>query len=250
MPTTRKPLRHADKIACIDVGYQTFGTGDYITTAGAAFSPINATGKWTCDTAVFDNDVAAGDVAYVFNTEVWNLDSWIFNGFDSESKSLGWGYYYTDTETWEPADKVVSSFELEKGDTVYFQPNDGFSGLTVAGAVADTSTPATWTLAAGEWIGDIMNPFPVATTLADLETFAKAGDVIYVFNYMFWNLDSYIYNGSGLGWGCYTTSDETWEPIDFVVTDTTTVVMPAGIGGCYQPNDQDGRTWTVMLGSN
>ena len=243
------------KVACISafypitnaVGYQAFGTGDYITTAGAAFSPINAAGKWTCDTKVFDNDVAASDVVYIFDPEVWNLNSWGFNGFDGEAKSLGWAYYYTDTETWEPADKVVASFELAKGDTVYFQPNDAVSGLTVSGQVEDTTKAAKWTLEAGEWIGDIMNPFPIATTLADLETFAKASDVIYVFNYNFWNLDSYAFNGPGLGWACYTTSDETWEAIDYVVTDTSTVVLPAGVGGCYQPNDMDGRIWTVNL---
>ena len=229
------------------VGYQAFGTGDYITTAGAAFTPINAAGKWTCDTAVFGNDSVAGDVVYTFSSEVWNLNSWQFKGFNGSSESLGWAYNYTDTSTWEPADTVVASFELAKGDTVYFQPNDGVSGLTVSGEVLDTTKSATWTLAAGEWIGDIMNPFPVATTLADLETFAKAGDVIYVFNYTFWNLDSYQYKGAGLGWACNTFSDQTWEAIDYVVTDTSTVVLPAGVGGCFQPTDMDGRTWTVNL---
>ena len=229
------------------VGYQQFGTGDYITTAGAAFSPINATGKWTCDTTVFDNDVAADDIVYVFDPEVWNLNYWQFTGFDGGKNSLGWAYFYTDTETWEPANKVVSSFELEKGDTVYFQPVDGVSGLTVAGEVADTTKSATWTLEAGEWIGEIMNPFPVNTTLADLETFAKVDDIIYVFNYDFWNLDYYQFNGAGLGWVCNTFSDETWEAINYVVTDTSLVVLPAGVGGCFSPADYDGRTWTVTL---
>ena len=196
---------------------------------------------------MFDNDAAASDVVYVFSSEVWNLNSWQFNGFDGSANSLGWVYNFTNTETWEPDSKEVASFELAKGDTVYFQPNDGVSGLTVSGEVADTTKPATWTLAAGEWIGDIMNPFPVATTLADLETFAVASDVIYVFNYTFWNLDSYQFNGTGLGWVCNTFSDETWEAINYIVTDSSTVVLPAGVGGCYQPTDMDGRTWTVNL---
>ena len=185
-------------------------------------------------------------MVYTFDAEVWNLNFWTFKGFSGED-SLGWAYNYTDTETWEPADTVVASFDLAKGDTVYFQPNDGVSGLTVSGEVADTTKSATWTLAPGEWIGDIMNPFPVATTLADLETFAKAGDVIYVFNYTFWNLDFYTYKGAGQGWACNTTSDETWEAIDYVVTDTSLVILPAGVGGCFQPTDYDGRTWTVNL---
>ena len=186
----------------------------------------------------------------MFSADVWNLNSWTFKGFDGEGYSKGWAYNYTDTVTWEPAESVVGSFDLEKGDTVYFQPNDGVSGLTVSGEVADTTKSATWTLAPGEWIGDIMNPFPVATTLADLETFARSSDVIYIFNYTFWNLDSYMYKGSGLGWACNTFSDQTWEAIDYVITDSNTVVMPAGVGGCYQPNDMDGRTWTVTVGSN
>ena len=229
------------------VGYQQFGTGDWITTAGAAFTPINATGKWTSKTSVFDNDVAAGDAVNVFSSEVWNLNTWTFNGFDGTGNCLGWAYNYTDTETWEPADTVVESFELSKGDTIYFQPNDGISGLTVSGEVADTTKVATWTLAADEWIGDIMNPFPVATTLADLETFAVAGDAIHVFTTEFWNLNTYTYNGAGLGWACNTFSDETWEAIDYVITDSSTVVLPAGVGGCYQPTDMNGRVWTINL---
>ena len=229
------------------VGYQAFGTGEWITSAGAAFTPINATGKWTCETTIFENDAAAGDAVNVFSSEVWNLNTWTFKGFDGEAKSLGWAYNYTDTDTWEPADTVVASFELEKGDTVYFQPNDAVSGLTVSGEVEDTTKAATWTLAANEWIGDIMNPFPVATTLADLESFAVAGDAVHVFSTDFWNLDTYTYKGAGLGWACNTFSDETWEAIDYVVTDTSLIVLPAGIGGCYQPTDMAGRTWTVNL---
>jgi len=229
------------------VGYQAFGTGDWITSAGAAFTPINESGKWTCTTQVLGNDVVASDAVNVFSAEVWNLNTWTFKGFDGEGKSLGWAYAYTDTTTWEPADTVVSSFELAKGDTVYFQPFDGVSGLTVSGEVQDPSASATWTLAPGEWIGDIMNPFPVDTTLGDLETFAIANDAIHVFSTTFWNLDTYTFKGPGLGWACNTFSDQTWEAIDYVVTDTSTVVLPAGIGGCFQPYDMDGRTWTVNI---
>lgn len=196
---------------------------------------------------MFDNDISAGDTVNIFSAEVWNLNSWVFNGYTDGGDSLGWAYNYTDTDTWEPANTVVASFELAKGDTVYFQPNDGVSGLNVAGAVQDTTKSATWKLEAGEWIGDIMNPFPVDTTLADLETFAQAGDVLNVFTTTFWNLDSYVYNGAGAGWACNTFSDETWDAISYVITDSSTVVLPAGVGGCYQPNDMDGRTWTITL---
>lgn len=191
--------------------------------------------------------MVASDAVNVFSSEVWNLNTWTFNGFNEGGDSLGWAYMYTDTETWEPADTVVASFELAKGDTVYFQPYDGFSGLTVSGEVQDPTASATWTLAPGEWIGDIMNPFPVNTTLADLETFAVANDAVHVFTTEFWNLNTYTYLGAGNGWACNTFSSETWEAIDYVVTDTSLVILPAGIGGCFQPYDLDGRTWTVSL---
>ena len=229
------------------VGYQSFGTGDWVTQAGAAFSPINTTGKWVNDTSIFGNTAVEGDTVNKFSAEVWNLLSWVFLGFQGET-SKGWAYSYVDTETWEPAEMVVASFETKQGDTVTYQPSDGVSGLTMAGQVTDTSKSATWTLEAGEWIGDIMNPYPINTTLADIETFAIEGDTLLVFNPTFWDLDSYVYLGKGNGWAVTTYSSETWEQIQYVETDTTKVVMSAGIGGCFQPTDTDGRTWTVTLG--
>ena len=185
----------------------------------------------------------------MFSAEVWNLNTWTFKGFDGEGGSKGWAYDYTDTDTWEPASTTVASFELAKGDTVYFQPSDAVSGLTVSGEVSDPSS-ATWTLAANEWIGDIMNPYPIDTTLADLESFAKASDAINVFSTAFWNLITYTYKGAGNGWACDTFSDETWEATSYSISAAdaaNTVVLPAGIGGCFQPSDMDGRTWTVTL---
>ena len=150
------------------VGYQNFGTGEYITPAGAAFSPVGDS-KWVCFDNVFDNDAMGGDVVYLFDPEVWNLNYYQFSGFNESGIAQGWAYSYTDTETWEPASTVISSYELYKGDTVYFQPADSVSGLTVSGQVQDPSQSATWTLSAGEWSGNIMNPFPIDTTLADIE---------------------------------------------------------------------------------
>ena len=101
---------------------------------------------------------------------------------------------------------------------------------------------------AGESYAKIMNPYPIDTTLSDLETFAVPGDTLYVFNRAFWDLDFYVYLGKGNGWSVTTYNAETWTQYDYTETDTTKVVMPAGIGGTYQSADQDGRTWTVTLG--
>ena len=186
-------------------------------------------------------------MVHYFSSAVWNLNTYVFNGFLESGENLGWAYSYTDTDTWEPAESTVQSYELNKGDTIFYQPSDAVSGLTVAGQVQDPSQSATWSLPADEWIGDIMNPFPVDTTLADLEKFAVTGDTVLVFSTFFWNLDTYIYKGPGLGWAVSTFDEETWEEKSFVITDTSKVVLPSGIGGCYQPADTNGRTWTVTL---
>lgn len=226
------------------VGYQQFA-GDWISSVGAAFKPVAAEG-WTNETTVFGNDVATDDVVYMFNPEVWDLDYYQFAGFDGEGASLGWGYYTTDAETGEQVASVIKSFDTAKGDQIYFQPTDGISGLTIAGEVADTKG-ATVTIAEGEWIATLMNPYPVNTTLADLETFFKTDDVLYVFNPMVWDLDYYQFGGEGNGWGYYSTNPEDGEPTAELITDTSLVVLPAGVGGYIQPSDTDGRVWNVGL---
>ena len=66
------------------------------------------------------------------------------------------------------------------------------------------------------------------------------------------DLDAYQFKGydgegNSLGW-TYTTSDiNTGDPIQETVTDSTTVVLPAGQGGYFQPGDGGNRSWTVTL---
>lgn len=208
---------------------------------------MTATGKWICDTQVFGNDISAYDYVYIFNPELWDVDSYMFNGFDGET-SLGWMLYRANEEG-EMDEIPLESFELSKGDVVTFEPADGMSGLNVAGEVEDVSKPATWVLSGEDYNGPIMNPYPIDTTLADIETFAVDYDYMYVFNPELWDIDSYMYNGAGNGWSLYR-ADESGElvetPID-ASESATYVILRAGENGVYEPADSNGRTWTVDL---
>lgn len=183
----------------------------------------------------------------VFNPEKWDLDSYVFLGYNGEGKGLGWQYSTADIETGDPIVSTAGSFELGTAQVAYFSPADGISGVNVAGKVADTTKTATVTFDDSNWIFEFVNPFPKATTLADLETFCAASDSLMVFNPDKWDLDSYVYLGTGNGWQYSTADIETGDPIVTVIKDSTTVVLPAGKGGYYAPADMTGRTWSVNL---
>ena len=228
------------------VGYQTY-SGDWIQSIGTAFTPMNSTGTWVCDTKVFDTDAVASDNLMVFNPEKWDLDSYIFKGYDGEGHGLGWQYSTADIMTGDPIIDSVASFELGASQVAYFCPADGMSGVNVSGQVQDTTKVATVTFDDSNWIFEFVNPFPKATTLADLETFCVASDNLMVFNPEKWDLDSYIYIGPGSGWQYSTADIMTGDPIATIITDSSTVVLPAGKGGYFAPADTTGRTWNVSL---
>lgn len=229
------------------VGFQNYATiDDGLATVGAAFKPINAAGEWTCDSKVFDQDAVIGDVVMYLNMNIFDLDSYMFRGYDEKGDSLGWIYNSSDPDTGDPIETPVESFTLSKGSVTYFQPGDGESPVTVAGEVEDTSKSAVVTFT-GSDMYEFVNPFPIDTTLGDLETFCEIGDVLMVLNLSIFDLDSYMYRGAGQGW-IYNSSDpDTGDAIEEAVNDPTLIVLPAGKGGYFQPGDGGDRTWTVTL---
>ena len=231
------------------VGYQTYESGIGIENIGAAFSPINASGEWTATAKIYDTDAVEGDVVMFLNPDVFDLDSYQFRGYDGSGNGKGWIYTTTDPNTGDPIDEVIASFTLGKGQVTYCQPADGISGFLTAGEV-QSGTSAT---VAFNDVGffEFVNPFPKATTLGDLESFCQEGDVLMVLNFDVFDLDSYQFKGKSggvsQGWIYTTTDPNTGDPIDEVITDATTVVLPAGQGGYFQPGDGGNRSWTVTL---
>ena len=208
---------------------------------------MNSTGTWVCETSIFDTVATESDNLMVFNPEKWDLDSYMFLGYTAGGEGLGWNYSTADIMTGDPIVTTVSSFELGVSQVAYFCPADGISGVSVSGEVQDTTKTATVTFDDSNWIFEFVNPFPKATTLADLETFCVESDNLMVFNPEKWDLDSYMYLGTGNGWNYSTADIMTGDPIVDVITDSSTVVLPAGKGGYFAPADSAGRTWSVSL---
>ncbi len=231
------------------VGYQTYESGIGIENIGAAFSPINATGTWTATDKIYDTGAVSDDVVMLLNPEIFDLDAYQFNGYDAGGNPQGWVYTTSDPNTGDPIQTSVASFTLGKGQVTYCQPADGISGFLTAGEV-QSGTSATVAFE-DDGFFEFVNPFPKATTLGDLETFCQSDDVLMVLNFEIFDLDAYQFNGKSgdvsQGW-IYTTSDpNTGDPIQELITDPTTVVLPAGQGGYFQPGDGGNRTWTVTL---
>ena len=221
------------------VGYLTYQSGMGIENIGAAVAPINASGEWTCSSNVYDSAAADGDVVMFLNPEIFDLDYYQYDGTEQK-----WIYNTSDPITGDPIQQVVASFTVGKGTVTYCQPGDGISGFTTAGEV-ESGSSATVTF---EDVGfyEFVNPFPKDTTLADL-TFAQDGDILMVLNFEIFDLDYYQYDGVSSNW-IYNSSDAiTGDPIQDVISDKSTVVLPAGQGGYLQPGDGGNRSWTVSL---
>ncbi len=231
------------------VGYLSYESGMGIENIGAAVSPINASGEWTCTASIYDTEAVADDVVMFLNVAIFDLDYYQFNGYDSGNNPQGWTYNTSDPDTGDPIIDTVQSFTLGKGQVTYCQPADGVSGFTTAGEV-ESGTSATVAFETDGFF-EFVNPFPKVTTLGDLETFCQADDVLMVLNFNIFDLDFYQFNGKdggvSQGWMYNTSDPDTGDPIVELVDDSTTVVLPIGQGGYFQPGDGGDRTWTVSL---
>jgi hypothetical protein len=220
------------------VGYMTRGfdgeTGEFMSNIGVSLINMGTVdGSYVVEDKLFSRTCQGGDTVYVFDPFSWNLDSYSYNGV-----GLGWFFVAADGST-----ETIMSFSIPVGANLFFMPADGVSSVIIEGEVAPAGeAQIVFDSTDGDWMFPIANPFPIDTTLADIESFALPGDSVYVFDPINWNLDSYSYNGTGLGW-FLVASDGSME----TVMDTDTIIFPAGMGGFFMPADADGRTWTVTL---
>ena len=224
------------------VGYQDYpfdtSIGEYLNNVGVAFKHTGASADWTFDSKIFEKTATVGDQIILFSADDWNLVSYTFKGFDGVGASKGWDYADANGDL-----TTVANFTVSKGDVLYFMPADGVTTALVSGEVETSGTKVVeFDTAGGDWIFDIVNPFPKATTLADLETFCQVGDQVILFDQMAWNLVSYTFKGFtgdvSKGWD-YADADGNLS----IVSDSSTVVLKAGQGGYFMPGGS--RTWTV-----
>jgi hypothetical protein len=229
----------ADQVESANVvGYVTRGfdsqAGEFMVNIGVPFLNVStADGSYSVLDKLFSHTCQAGDLVYVFDPVSWDLASYSYNG-----GGAGWAFSGADGSF-----ETVDGFEISVGADLFFMPADGVSALAVAGEVAPAGTQSViFDPSDGNFMWPIVNPFPVDTTLGNLESFVQAGDLVYVFDPMLWDLASYSYNGGGAGWA-FSGADGSFETI----TDTSTVILPAGTGGFFMPGDGTSRTWNVTL---
>lgn len=231
------------------VGYKVYPCEAGIDNIGAAVRPITQSGEWTCVSNVYDTAANGGDVVMYLNTEIFDLDAYQFEGYNAQGQGLGWTYMTSDPNTGDPINETVASFTLSKGQVTYCQPADGISGFITAGEV-ESGTSATVQFQ-NDGFFELVNPFPKATTLADLETFCEAGDVLMLLNFNIFDLDAYQFSGKvqgvSQGWTYMTSDPNTGDPVNEDITDSSMEILSVGQGAYYQPGDGGDRTWTVTL---
>ena len=199
---------------------------------GVCFVPVgNPSGSFTITDDALGMALSAGDTFYVFNANLWDFDIYTYNG-----KGQGWFASYADT-----TGETLASITVAPGASLFYM--GAAATFTMCGEVR---APGTQTItftpddSTGTYVFPIANPFPVATTLADLETFCSAGDTVYAFNPGLWDFDIYTYNGTGAGWFA-SYADTTGETI----TLGSTEIFAPGQGASFMPGGS--RTWQKTL---
>ena len=244
----------ADVSSANCVGYMNFktkdtlnaGFPDFLTAVGLPFGAIGTMGGTVIDKKIFDYDIVENDKVVIYNPEVMDYEFYTFLGFDGDA-SKGWNFLHYNMDTWEQEAIKCQSFTVDYTEGVMMLPVSGEElSVNSSGQVADLEELQTWEMTPDEWTKAIMNPYPIATTFADLETFAKENDKLYVVNCAVQDCEVYTFLGAGNGWSFLYYGDD-WEQHTTKITDSSAIVLSAGQIGYYVPVDTNGRVWTVTL---
>mgnify|MGYP003319553146 CR=1 FL=1 len=207
------------------------------------FAPLNTTGKWFFSNKVFDTELVEGDAVYMFDKALEDRVYYYFLGF--EDNQATWLKQWTDSVTGEGLeDDSLTGIEVEKGETIYWMPSDGESGTSVAGEVTDIGGKVTLNFPDSAPY-NLVNPYPVDTTLADLEAFFIEGDNLYIFDEELEDRVYYYYLGEGT-WLKQWTDSITGDGLEAELSNDF-VILKAGQGGVFNASDDDGRTWEVTM---
>ena len=208
---------------------QTVNTDTGSANIGVCFGVVgNPSASFTVTSNAFGTVINEWEQFYAFDANNWDLTSYTYQG-----ASDGWGIRYADG-----TEEASASLSIAPGTSLYyFGANATFKTV---GEVAASGTHTITFDPESASAFDFVNPFPVATTFGDLETFVRAWDQFYVFDPANWDLESYTYQGAGEGWGVrYADGQET------VISTPSTVFLAAGQGATYLPGAS--VTWTKTL---
>lgn len=170
----------------------------------------------------------------VFNPDTWNVDTYTYSGDGTFDLSQ------IDSATGEAFSQTVNEINVPVGAGFLYM---GIRTLTVSGEVAASGTrTVSFDMSEGAWAFSIANPFPVQTTLGDLEGLISDWEQIVVFNGDTWNLDTYTYSGSG-EWDLSVIDSGTGDAVSTTITDPEYVIFKIGEAGVYMPSET--KSWSV-----
>ena len=209
---------------------------------GVQFSNVQSEdGTFTLDDNFFGGEAQEGDSVVTFDGAAWNLGQ-----ADKLGVDLGWIFYPADGGDSER----FAALKCQRCDQLYYVPSDPATTpqVLVSGAVAKMGEQSiTFEKTAEGDVFPLVNPFPIATTWGDLNTFMKEGDSLYMFDYGNYDLIQYDRLGDGLGWILYPADGSDSERIN----DESAVILEAGSAAYYMPGDAvtsgETVTWTVTL---
>ena len=214
------------------VGYESYDASltDDMATIGVAFSNVGAVGgAYTISDTMFGRTVEDGDQILLWDQAAYNLINYTYND--------GFGWLLTDAYGDEQG--FVASITVEKGDLLWFLPNDPSNGVNVSGEVASSGAQ---TLTFDTSVADcfaFVNPFPKDTLFSELTSFCEDGDQFILWDQAAYNLVNYTFN-DGFGW---LITDAYGDEQGFATESD--VAIPAGAGAYFLPGDT--RTWTVTF---
>ena len=230
------------------VGYKTYEFSEadeiYAQNVGLCLTDMTAGGDIVVEDTILGRAVEDGDIVTIFNVDYDMND--IYQYMEGE------GWYHTVFAFDGIVYSTVASFTIPAGATFNFTPADPSGVITMSGEVAPSGTQ-TQTFQMIDGVDDVylytfpvVNPYPKATTLADIATFADVdGDQFRVYNADYDMYDIYQYM-EGEGWYKTVFSFDGVVYSMIVEADwATTTVLDIGQGGVFTPADETLRTWSV-----
>ena len=208
------------------VGYvnRTLGDGEAIVNVGVTFEP---TGEgFTIGEEILGNPAVADDIIYIVNPLALDFDVYMY---------LGDGTWYGFLATGE--EDLLTEIDVGVGDKIAYQPVSGEGGISIAGAVAAFGTQTVEFTVDEVNAFPLVNPFPVETTIGDLNSFCESDDIVYIIDPVAIDFDIYQYLGEGQWFVMYA------DGTDDIIEDESKVIIAPGDGATIQVMGD--RTWTV-----
>ena len=235
------------------VGYKTYEFCEddvndvyiYAQNVGLSLTAMTNNGAILVEDKLLGRTIEDGDQVTIFNVDYDMNDIYQFMEGEGWQKTV----FTFDGITHD----MMQNFTIPAGATFNFTPADPSGSITMSGEVAPKGTQTQTFQMVEDDVNDIweytfpvVNPYPIATTLADIATFASVdGDQFRVYNAEYDMYDIYQFM-EGEGWQkTVFTFDGITHDMILEADWATTTVLDVGQGGVFTPADDTLRTWSV-----